>query len=265
MITIGRFPALLAAAALAIARGAQAAEAPVVDLGLWGGIKTTTMRDLQHETDTVIADMRANGMTVVRTATVGPQAGLEAALPLPGNVAACLRAAWLGRDGGEIRGTVSDAMGTASIVEHVTIDGWSVEAGARYARPVAPRWSVRGGLFAGVVGATTEVRLRTAATGLYASLIPSGEDTIPYRASGLAVEALVGIAYAVTPRLSAGLDAGWHLGKTGALKATAAGDSDNDGVDDVRKGDPRRSSDGKKNLTLDFSGLTAVLFLALSL
>ncbi|MEK7474081.1 MAG: hypothetical protein AAB152_00465 [Candidatus Coatesbacteria bacterium] len=248
-----------------VARGAVAAEAPLVDLALWGGIKTTAMRDLKHETDLVTADMKAHGMDVVTSGTGGLGTGLEAGWRLPAHLSVCLRGGWLGRDGGDITGTLSDAYGTADVYEHVTINGWCVEGGGRYERLVAPRLSLRGGLFAGLVRATADIRLRSKVTGLYALLLGSGDHTVPYRASGLVAEALVGVAYAITPRCCAGLDAGWRLGKTGPLKATAAGDTDNDGAIDAVAGDPRRSSDGTKDLTLDFSGLVATLFITLAL
>ena len=96
-------------------------------------------------------------------------------------------------------------------------------------------------------------------------MLASGDHTVPYRATGLAAEALVGIAYEIAPRWSIGLDAGWRFGKTGALRATAAGDKDNDGAIDTNVGDARRSSDDTKDITLDFSGPTATLFVTLAL
>lgn len=143
-----------------------------------------------------------------------------------------------------------------------------VLAGVRFVQTVQQIVTVSFGVFGGagfgrLAFSYDDVTVDTG-TGAFAGTTTSRiRGTIPLAGTGLAAEALFGVAWRFSDAVSAGLEGGYHSLRVGTMKVTRDVDLTGDGVADVEAGDRLEDANGDP-LPADFSGATVAVRLTIA-
>ena len=233
-----------------LAAGTASAENIKNRLGLWMGIDTFKMQELND----VIGELSARilGQEAKPIKAMGG-IGLEGGLGISENV-------MLGVRVGGYKSQVASASLDVPPIGSAKVSSFAsavpVMAGFRYLIPIDEKLWAGFGAFGGVARVIGNITVESDVLGV------KNTTKMDYAGNAPAVEAILCFDYRISESISLGGDLGYMGMKANSIGAVKDYDFDGDGVVDVKKGTKAQNSAGK-DAAMDLSGLTISLGLNL--
>ncbi|MCP4648926.1 MAG: hypothetical protein GY853_02435 [PVC group bacterium] len=250
-----------------------------INIGLWGGYNTISMKDVNDELaaygqdlktglESAIPLLAAQGLTgTVDLATTELKSalggGVELTYKVFPNFLAGIKTGYFSLGSGECESTLTASAGPISLTlrQAITSSGSLIPvlAGGRYYYPIDKNLYLNGGLFAGMSFANTNIEL-------------GGETNIPGQSvmkfklsstgSAFTMDGRIGITYKDSTDTTFGLSLGYFMANIAEMTAQKDIDADGDGINDIEKDKPLRSITTNEIVANDFSGISIALELA---